>query len=97
MTKVYLGRPWRDFAKTVFIDCEIGSHILAEGWNNWGRPSTENTVFYAEYNTTGTGANQTKRVKWSKSLTKTEALTYSKSEIFAGKIIQELSKFWLDK
>lgn len=97
VTKVYLGRPWRDFAKTVFIDCEIGSHILAEGWNNWGRPSTEKTVFYAEYNSTGKGANMSNRVKWAKSLTKMEALNYSKSEIFAGKITQELSKFWLDK
>src|ERR1044072_1384476 len=34
-TKVYLGRPWRPFAKTVFINCELGSHIVPEGWNPW--------------------------------------------------------------
>ncbi|MDZ7935462.1 MAG: pectinesterase family protein [Emticicia sp.] len=44
-TKVYLGRPWRDFAKTVFINCEMGSHILPEGWNNWGRPEVEKNGF----------------------------------------------------
>jgi len=34
--KVYLGRPWRKYTRTVFIDCELGAHILPEGWDNWG-------------------------------------------------------------
>ena len=59
---VYLGRPWRDFAKTVFIECEMGNHINADGWHNWFRPEAEKTAFYAEYNSRGPGANVEKRV-----------------------------------
>lgn len=97
VTKVYLGRPWRDYAKTVFIDCELGAHILPEGWHNWGRPQTEATTYFAEYNSKGPGATNTKRVNWAKQLTKLELANYSKSDIFAGKINQETSTFWSEK
>ena len=40
-TQVYLGRPWRIYAKTVFIDCEMGKHIRPEGWHNWSKPEAE--------------------------------------------------------
>ncbi|RXK86328.1 pectinesterase family protein [Filimonas effusa] len=66
--KVFLGRPWRPNAKTVFINTEMGSHILPEGWDNWRNPENEKTVLYAEYNSTGAGAGTTKRVPWSKQL-----------------------------
>lgn len=67
--KVYLGRPWRSFAKTVFINCELGDHILKEGWHNWGKPYAERTTFYAEYGSKGPGAASKKeRVKWSHQL-----------------------------
>ena len=67
--KVYLGRPWRSFAKTVFINCELGDHILKEGWHNWGKPYAEKTTFYAEYGSKGPGAASKKeRVKWSHQL-----------------------------
>ncbi len=67
--KVYLGRPWRSFAKTVFINCELGDHILKEGWHNWGKPYAEKTTFYAEYGSKGPGASSKKeRVKWSHQL-----------------------------
>lgn len=46
--EVYLGRPWRDHARTVFINCHMGEHILPEGWHNWSRPGAEKTSFYAE-------------------------------------------------
>ncbi|MDO9554460.1 pectinesterase family protein [Rhodonellum sp.] len=51
--RVYLGRPWRDFAKTVVINCEMGSHILPEGWDNWGRPETALTTYYGEFGSKG--------------------------------------------
>jgi len=73
---VYLGRPWRDFAKTIFIECVMGTHINAEGWHNWFRPETEGTVFYAEYNSKGPGANGEQRVPWSHQLTKSQVQKY---------------------
>ena len=40
--KVYLGRPWRPFAYTLFIECELGKHILPAGWHNW--KNSENMI-----------------------------------------------------
>ncbi|MBR1994489.1 MAG: pectin esterase, partial [Alistipes sp.] len=73
VTKCYLGRPWRDYAQTVFIDCELGSHILPEGWHNWDKPHAEQTTLYGECGSKGPGANPKKRVAWSKQLTRKEA------------------------
>ena len=74
--KVYLGRPWRPYAATVFINCEMGKHIRPEGWHNWGKEENEKTARYAEYNSTGEGAAAAGRVKWAKQLTKKEAAQY---------------------
>jgi pectinesterase len=83
-TKVFLGRPWRPYAKTVFINTEMGKHILAEGWDNWRDTANEKTAFYAEYNSKGPGANTTGRVKWSKQLSKKELQSYTLENIFKG-------------
>lgn len=66
--KVYLSRPWRPYAQAVYIQCEMGKHIVPEGWNNWGKASNEQTVYYAEYQSTGEGANPSARVKYSHQL-----------------------------
>ncbi|MBN1116842.1 MAG: pectin esterase [Bacteroidales bacterium] len=81
-TRVYLGRPWRDYAKTVFLNCEMGEHIIPEGWHNWGKPEREKTSFYAEYQSTGSGAAPDKRVDWSHQLSKKEAKKYQTEIIF---------------
>lgn len=70
--KVYLGRPWRPFAATIFMDCELGKHIRPEGWHNWNNAKNEETARYAEYGNKGEGASTKNRVKWSKQLTKKE-------------------------
>ncbi|MBB6324597.1 pectinesterase [Algoriphagus iocasae] len=85
VTKVYLGRPWRDFAITVFINTEMGAHIVPEGWHNWGREKAEQTVFYAEYGSFGAGANSKERVVWSHQLTENQAKKFHVYEVFAGK------------
>lgn len=79
---VYLGRPWRPAAKTVFLNCELAAVIRPEGWHNWGKESNEKTAFYAEYGNTGIGAKHSKRVKWAKQLTDEEAQSYTVTEIF---------------
>lgn len=80
---VYLGRPWRPYAATVFIRCELGSHILPEGWHNWDNPSNEKTARYAEYRNTGPGANTGTRVPWSRQLSRKEAKEYTVENVFA--------------
>ena len=70
---MYLCRPWRPYAYTLFIECELGKHIVLAGWHNWGKQSNEETARYMEYKNTGEGANASERVAWSKQLTKKEA------------------------
>jgi len=79
--KVYLGRPWRDYARVVYINCEMGSHIRPEGWHNWSRPEREKTSFYAEYGCTGEGADRSGRVPWAHTLSPTEAAQYTLNNI----------------
>lgn len=82
---VYLGRPWRPYAKTVFVKCEMGEHIKPVGWHNWNKTEAESTTFYAEYKSFGPGANASSRVKWSHTLTDQEASTdYTIDKIFNG-------------
>ena len=80
--KVYLGRPWRPYAYTLFIECELGKHIVLAGWHNWGKQSNEETARYMEYKTTGEGANASERVAWSKQLIKKEAEAVTVDAIF---------------
>lgn len=72
VTKVYLGRPWRDYGYTLFMNCELGKHIRPEGWHPWQK-SREQTARYMEYNNRGEGAATQSRAPWSKQLTKKEA------------------------
>ncbi|WP_318344682.1 pectinesterase family protein [Flagellimonas baculiformis] len=80
----YLGRPWRDHAQTVFINCYMDKHIKPEGWHNWNKPHAEQTTFYAEYGSTGPGANDRSRVAWAKQLTKQQADNYTAEAILKG-------------
>ncbi|MBN2546048.1 MAG: pectin methylesterase [Spirochaetes bacterium] len=79
---VYLGRPWRQYAKTVYINCFMGAHIKPEGWDNWQRPENEKSVFFGEYNSSGPGGKMANRVKWAKILTDKEAKKYNINNIF---------------
>ena len=82
VTKVYLGRPWRPYASTTFLNCEFGSHIRPEGWDNWRNKENEKTARYAEFGNTGEGAATAGRVNWAKQLTSKEALRYTIENIF---------------
>lgn len=76
VTKVYLGRPWRPTAKTIFIESELGPHIVPAGWDPWPGdtmfPDKYKTAYYAEYKNTGSGANTDQRVDWSRQLSRKE-------------------------
>jgi pectinesterase len=92
--KVYLGRPWRDFAKTVYINCDMGAHINPVGWQNWSRPETEKTSFYGEYKCTGAGCQPEKRVSWAHQLTEKEAALYTLENVFSGQLNRAFFDFW---
>jgi pectinesterase len=82
VNKLYLGRPWRAYSKTVFLNCELPKVIAPEGWNNWGNVANEKTAYYAEYKNTGEGAVADNRVKWARQLTRQQANRYSLASVF---------------
>ena len=92
---VYLGRPWRPFARVVYLKCDLGNHIVPEGWHNWSKPERELTSYYAEYKNTGAGSDTTSRVTWSHQLTEQESAKYTLDTIFADQNNEETTnKKW---
>lgn len=73
VTKCYLGRPWRIYAQTYFLECTLGSHIRPEGWHNWKKPEAEKSARYGEWSSKGEGANDKARVKWARTLSNKKA------------------------
>lgn len=81
--KVYLGRPWRDYGYTLFMNCDLGSHIRPEGWHNWQK-NREQTARYLEYNNCGPGSDTKDRVGWSRQLDKKEAKKITMEEVLSS-------------
>lgn len=81
INKVSLGRPWSPTASVTYINCQLGKHIIPEGWNNWKNPANEATARYAEYKSSGDGANPEARVKWSRQLNDEEVRKYTVENI----------------
>ena len=79
---VYLGRPWREFAKTVLIDCELGAHIAPAGFHDWNKPAAHDTAFYAECGSFGPGAAG-ERCAFSRALSREEAGSLTLSAFLA--------------
>lgn len=90
----YLGRPWREYARVVIIDTALGQHIAPDGWVDWltdsGPLFAHDHVYFAEFNSSGPGANATARIPWSHQLTAEEADAYRDAEKFLE------GKSWLE-
>lgn len=82
VTEVHLGRPWRPYAYTLFIECELGKHIVPAGWHNWRDSENEKTARYMEYKNTCEGADVSARVDWSRQLTDKEAKNITLENVF---------------
>lgn len=82
VSKVYLGRPWRPYAHTLFMNCQLGKHILPVGWHNWSNTQNEKTARYCEYDNHGEGAATKERAAWTRQLTKKEAAKVTLENVF---------------
>lgn len=82
VSKVYLGRPWRPYAHTLFMNCQLGKHILPVGWHNWSNTQNEKTTRYCEYDNHGEGAATKERAAWTRQLTKKEAAKVTLENVF---------------
>ena len=70
---VFLSRPWRDYGCAAFIECELGCHILPEGFSNWSNTLRYETARYFEYSP---NIDLSQRAKWAKMMSRDEAYTY---------------------
>ncbi|HUG12117.1 MAG TPA: pectate lyase [Opitutaceae bacterium] len=82
--RTYLGRPWREFAKTVFIRTEMSDVVRAEGWHNWNKPGAEKTTFYREFGSKGPGSALAARAKWTKLLGSGDAARFTPRIVLGG-------------
>jgi pectinesterase len=80
----YLGRPWRPYAKVVYINCDLGSHIIPAGWDFWRNEANKATAYYAEYKNTGAGFKPNERVSWSHQLSDDEVMQYTLKNVLGG-------------
>jgi pectinesterase len=80
--KTLLGRPWRQFASVTYLNCELSDAVKPLGWNDWNKP--HETIRYAEYHSTGPGANPTNRADFSKQLTADEAKKITVEKVLGG-------------
>jgi pectinesterase len=80
--KIFLGRPWRQFASTIFLNCEMSDAVRPEGWNDWKKP--HETIRYAEFHSSGAGASPTNRADWSKPLSSDDAKKITIEKVLGG-------------
>jgi pectinesterase len=83
-TSYALGRPWRPYAKVVYLHCELAKMIKASGWSNWHGTESDKTAYYAEYKNSGPGFVAEARVPWSHQLTDEEAKLYTPTLVLNG-------------
>jgi len=82
---ISLGRPWRPYSRVVYINTELPADVIPQGWNAWGRTPGTPLAYYAEFHSTGPGADPTARVPWSHQLTAQQIRQYMPRVFLAGK------------
>ncbi len=88
---VYLGRPWREWARTVYLNCELGKHIHPKGWHDWNKPHGH--FYYGEYQSYGPGSAPEMRADFSHQLTEAEAAEYTLEKVLKGWVPEAASNF----
>ncbi|KAL3626547.1 hypothetical protein CASFOL_030096 [Castilleja foliolosa] len=82
----YLGRPWKEYSRTIIMESNIDAFIAPEGWSPWMGSFALDTLYYGEYQNRGPGSNMEKRVKWKgiKKITPQLAKSFTPEVVFAG-------------
>lgn len=62
--RAFLGRPWKEFSRTIIMNTDIDDSIDPEGWLKWNETFALNTLFYSEYRNRGRGSGLARRVRW---------------------------------
>ncbi|KAE8675414.1 putative pectinesterase/pectinesterase inhibitor 20 [Hibiscus syriacus] len=86
-TKTYLGRPWKEYSRTVYMQSFMDSLIEPSGWSEWAGNFALDTLYYAEYDNKGPGSNTTSRVQWGgyhKDISESESDGFTVSKFIDG-------------
>ncbi|KAI7750970.1 hypothetical protein M8C21_003301 [Ambrosia artemisiifolia] len=86
MPKSFLGRPWKEFSRTVVMQSFIDKNIDPEGWGPWVGTFAQDTCYYAEFNNKGPGADPSQRVKWkgARQISQQEAAAFAPGTFIQG-------------
>ena len=60
----YLGRPWKQYSRTVYMNTYMSGLVQPRGWLEWYGDFALGTLWYGEYRNHGPGARLTGRVTW---------------------------------
>lgn len=82
--KTFLGRPWRIHASTIYLNCQLSEVVNPQGWSDWKKPEAHRTARYAEFNSSGPGANPSGRPDWTRQLSKSEASRITVETVLGG-------------
>jgi pectinesterase len=82
--KTFLGRPWRTYASTIYLNCKMSDVVRPVGWNDWNKKEAHTTIRYAEYNSTGDGTSPTNRPDWTKQLSEADAKKITIEKVLGG-------------
>ncbi|KVI04517.1 pectinesterase-like [Cynara cardunculus var. scolymus] len=87
--QTYLGRPWQEYSRTVFMKTYLDGFINPQGWSPWGNTDFAfNTLYYGEYGCFGPGAAMENRVKWAgyhANMSSSEARMFTVEGLIAGR------------
>ena len=80
----YLGRPWRDFARVIFLDTEMSEVVRPEGWHDWDRTERQKTARFSDSGSSGPGGSAAKRVGWATPLSGADRSKLTPREVLRG-------------
>ncbi|KAJ0464512.1 putative pectinesterase [Helianthus annuus] len=80
----FLGRPWKEFSRTVFISCRLEALITPQGWMPWKDDFALTTLYYGEFNNSGNGSDLSKRVQWSNRIPTDHVNVYAVTNFIQG-------------
>ncbi|KAL9340280.1 hypothetical protein Peur_066499 [Populus x canadensis] len=82
--KNFLGRPWKEFSRTVFIHCNLEALLSPQGWMPWSGDFALKTLYYGEFENSGPGSDSSQRVTWSSQIPAEHVATYSVQNFIQG-------------
>uniref|UniRef100_A0A7N0TRM9 pectinesterase n=1 Tax=Kalanchoe fedtschenkoi TaxID=63787 RepID=A0A7N0TRM9_KALFE len=82
--KNFLGRPWKEYSRTVFIHCNLEALIMPQGWLPWKGDFALKTLFYGEFENSGAGSDTSQRVNWSTQIPADHVYIYSADNFIQG-------------